>query len=235
MSREVKEEVLRGVRVMLRWALLDDVEVVTRFGGSPRMLQVLRGGEVVFTASVKGREAALPDPRQPPLKGTEDVVAKGRFPAAAPSLAALDLFEVIAAGPLDETRRRFPGVHWRRLGGSQCGALVPGDSVGALREGGATVRPFDPCLDPPVIVEVWDPSDEARELAAQLAKEFGGVPSAPKQRHSDLIVESWVELPPTGSAEKLAFALSYLVENRVRFWVRPAATRRAGRAAKGGA
>ena len=244
-QREVADDILRNVRVMLRWAMLDDVEVVTRFGSNPRILQVRKGGEVIFTATVRGREAALPRPRQVPLPGTEDVVARPRFtpeesvaaPSAsdttAPTIASLGLFEAQVVGSLDDARRTFPDAQWRRLGGERCGALVNRETAAVLREAGATVKPFDPSLDPPVVVEVWDLRDEAKELASQLATELGGTVSAPRSQHSGTHVESWVELPATGDAHKLAWALSYLVENKVRFWVKPA-TGRAARNAKGG-
>ncbi len=245
-QQEVRGEIMRNVRVMLRWAILDDVEVVTRFGSNPRILQVRKGGEVIFTATVRGREAALPRPRQVPLPGTEDVVARPRFTAeegaatpsasdaTAPTIASLGLFEAQVAGTLDDARRTFPNAQWRRLGGAMCGALVNRETAAMLREAGARVKPFDPSFDPPVVVEVWDLRDEAKELASQLATELGGTVSAPRSQHSGTHVESWVELPATGDAHKLAWALSYLVENKVRFWVKPA-TGRAARNAKGGA
>jgi hypothetical protein len=100
-QQEVQGEILRNVRVMLRWAMLDDVEVVTRFGSNPRILQVRKGGEVIFTATVRGREAALPRPRQVPLPGTEDVVARPRFTP-----------EEARRPRARPTRRRPPSPRW---------------------------------------------------------------------------------------------------------------------------
>ena len=245
-QREVKEQILRDLRVMLRWAVLDDVEIITRFGSNPRLLQVRKGGEIVFSATVRGREAALPPPRQVPLPGTEDVVARSRFsvdegtaapgevPTSELTVASLGLHEAQVRGTLDEARSRFPDAQWHRLGGAMCGALVNASTAAALREAGAQVALFDPSLDPPVIVEVWDLSDEGRELASQLARELDGVVSGTKQQHSGTHVESWVELPATGAPRKLAWVLSYLVENKVRFWVKPS-TPRKPRGGRGGA
>lgn len=245
--REVADDILRNVRVMLRWAMLDGVEVVTSFGGNPKLLQVRKGNDVIFSATVRGREASLPTPRQPPLPHTEDVVARSRFTTQenmslpAPTgprepeltIASLGLHEVSVAGSLDEARRRFPDVQWRRVGGGRCGALTIEATAVMLRDAGAKVALFDPSLDPPVIVEVWDLSDEGRELASQLARELGGAVSERKQQHSGTHVESWVELPATGDASKLAWVLSYLIENKVRFWVKPS-PRRNPRGGRGG-
>lgn len=224
--RSVAREIARRVQRALLRAPLDGV-AITETLSEPRMLTVTRGGVVVMSCTIRGSEAALPTPRQPPLPGTEDAVV--RLPAPAPVVPGSgELFEAIAFDRVEDLRARHPEPFWRQTGELQSAALVAPEVAERLRADGIAVQPFDPSCDPPVVVEVWDTTEVGAELARQLAEELGGAVGRVQQEFG----ESYVELPPIADAERLRWAVAYLAEARVRFWVKP--SQRRGRGARGG-
>lgn len=254
---EIERRILAELREALRVAPIDGAKMVVGFE-EPRLIQVVKSGEtgdvVVVSMTVRGVEARLPAPKQIRLPGTEDAVARPKSravtdaaskaspvpeaqaptvcaPAGAEgaTLASLGLVEVRAGVPVARAREVLPGVAWREVEGARVAAIVGAEALPVLRAASAfpfTTAPFDPSLDTPLAIEVWSTDETHAELAAQLAPELvAGGEARTQTRYG----ETFIELPATSDERRLAWAIAYLRENAVPFWVRPA-KRRAVRA-----
>lgn len=221
---------------------------VTRPGNNGELVTVV-------SITVRGTEARLPAPKQIRLPGTEDAIARPKTRAAkdlattdstsnpapvadtqapaagAPAgaegatLASLGLVEVRAGVPVARAREVFPRAAWREVEGGRVAALVGAEALPTLRAASAfpfSEAPFDPTLDAQLAIEVWSTAETHAELAAQLAPELvAGGEARTQTRYG----ETFIELPASADEGRLAWALAYLRENAVPFWVRPAKQR----------
>jgi len=249
-EREKTERaIVDDLRKALRAAPLEGTTLSRTFG-EPTLIQVTRpgdGGELVTVVSitVRGTETKLPAPKQARLPGTEEAIARPKTRAATGSapkaasvpevqaptapagaegatLASLGLVEVRAGVPVERAREVLPRVAWREVGGGRVAALVGAEALPVLRAATAfpfTSAPFDPSLDVPLAIEVWSVEETHAELAAQLAPELvAGAAARTQIRYG----ESFIELPASSDEARLAWAVAYLRESSVPFWVRPA-------------
>lgn len=249
---ETTRAIVDDLRKALRAAPLEGTTLSRTFGEPTLIQVTRPGdsGELVTVVSitVRGTEARLPAPRQARLPGTEEAVARPKTraatgsasqvapvpeaPAPAPcapagaevaaTFAALGLVEVRAGVPVARAHEVLSGVAWREVEGGRVAAIVGSEALPALRAAPAfpfTEAPFNPSLDAPLTVEVWSTAETHAELAAQLAPELapGG-----KARTQIRYGESFIELPASSDEARLAWAVAYLRESSVPFWVRPA-------------
>lgn len=251
---ETTRAIVDDLRKALRAAPLEGTTLSRTFG-EPTLIQVTRPGDsgelvTVVSITVRGTEARLPSPKQARLPGTEEAVARPKTraatgsasqvapvpeaPAQAPcaragaegaTLASLGLVEVRAGVPVARAREVLPRVAWREVEGGRVAAIVGSEALPALRAAPAfpfTEAPFDPSLDVPLAIEVWSVEETHAELAAQLAPELAAGGTARTQTRYG---ETFIELPASADEGRLAWALAYLRENAVPFWVRPAKQR----------